>query len=54
VTDLPIASSAEYPKILSAAGFQDVMTPLRVFVMIASSECSTTAVSRFRRPSVCF
>ena len=38
--DWPIISDASYPKIRSAAGFQDVTIPSRFLLMIASSEPS--------------
>ncbi len=44
--DCPIASAAVYPNMRSAAAFHDVMMLFRSFVMIASSDDSTTAASR--------
>jgi hypothetical protein len=38
VMDWPIISASRYPKIRSAAGFQEVTIPLRVLLMIASSK----------------
>src|SRR5687768_16795028 len=42
----PITSAAVYPKIRSAPGFHDWMTPFRFLLTIASSEASTMAASR--------
>jgi hypothetical protein len=47
----PIASELRYPYIRAAPGFQLVMIPSRVLVMMASSEESTMAASS-RRPAL--
>ncbi len=47
----PMASSAAYPKSLSAPRFHDVMTPSSVLLTIASSEESTIAASNARNAS---
>ena len=46
VIDLPIISSAVYPKTRSAAWFHEVTIPFRSLLMMASSEDSTMAASR--------
>ena len=51
--DCPIASAAVYPNMRSAAGFHDVMMLFRSFVMIASSDDSTTAASRRLASAAC-
>ena len=50
----PMISAAVYPKRRSAAGFHEVMMPLRLLLMIASSDDSTIASERCaRRISAC-
>src|SRR6476660_385558 len=46
VIGLPIASAAVQPNIRSAAAFQEVMTPFKSLLTIASSDEATIAASR--------
>jgi len=44
----PTASAGVQPKVRSAAGFQEVMTPSSVLLTMTSSDDSTMAASRSR------
>ena len=51
--NLPMASADEYPNNFSAPGFQPVMVPPSVLLIMASSDDSITAARRPRASAAC-